>query len=401
MNNIFDVTVIGAGAIGTSVAYHLAEKGFSVAIIDSGDIAHGSSSHCDAVALICDKKPGIDTKMGAASIAHYKELSEKFSYDFEFDQKGCLYVCETEAEYEAASSYVAEQQRDGYDMSMIDSKMLQDMEPYLAEDMVGGIWTPGDAAMSPYKVCFAFIEEGKKLGLEVFTYCNIKEIKLGSNNEVEKIIFDEGEIITKKIINCAGVWAPIIGDMVGIDIPIQPRKGMNLVSEKTKKIVFHKILEFGYMMSKFDDINFKRNVSALVEEYNVAFNIEYTHAENILLGGYRGFRGFDNRSEIEAMKAIAERGLRFFPCLKDVNCIRSYAGVRPFVEDHLPIVSEVNEIPGFYIAAGHEGDGICLSPITGKLMAQMAAGEETDFDISQLKFSRFKDKAAQLDGREC
>lgn len=61
----------------------------------------------------------------------------------------------------------------------------------------------------------------------------------------------------------------------------------------------------------------------------------------------------------------------------------------------------MNEIPGFYIAAGHEGDGICLSPITGKLMAQMAAGEETDFDISQLRFSRFKAKAAQLDGREC
>ena len=52
------------------------------------------------------------------------------------------------------------------------------MEPYLAKDLLGGIWTPGDAAMSPYKVCFAFIEEGKKYGLEVFTYCNIKEIKL-------------------------------------------------------------------------------------------------------------------------------------------------------------------------------------------------------------------------------
>jgi hypothetical protein len=61
------------------------------------------------------------------------------------------------------------------------------MEPYLAKDLIGGIWTPGDAAMSPYKVCFAFIEEGKKFGLNVFTYCNIKEIKLGNNNQVEKL----------------------------------------------------------------------------------------------------------------------------------------------------------------------------------------------------------------------
>lgn len=392
--NKFDVTVIGAGAIGTSVAYHLCEKGLKVALIDHGDVAHGSSSHCDAVALICDKSPGLDTQMGDASIRHYKELAEKFSYDFEFDQKGCLYVCETESEYEAASKYAKTQADDGYDMSMVDAKTLSEMEPFLAKDMIGGIWTPGDAAMSPYKVCFAFVEEGKKLGLKVYTYTHIYGIKRDEKGRVTGVDTDHGLIETDRVVNCAGVWAPDIGDMVGIHIPITPRKGMNLISEKMDRIVWHKILEFGYMMSKFDDINFKRNVSPLVEEYNVAFNIEYTKADNILLGGYRGFRGFDIRSELEAMKAIAERGLRFFPCLKDVNCIRSYAGVRPFVKDHLPIVSHVDEVPGYYIAAGHEGDGICLSPITGKLMAQIITGEETDFDISKLRFSRFREKEA-------
>lgn len=387
----YDVVVIGAGAIGTSVAYHLCKKGYSVALLDHGDIANGSSSHCDAVALICDKQPGIDTAMGAASIALYKELASQFSYDFEFDQKGCLYVCETESEYEAAAAYANKQAEDGYDMSMVDAKTLAEMEPYLAKDLIGGIWTPGDAAMSPYKVCFAFTEEGKKLGLKVYTYCKIERIRLGANSQIEAIETNQGTIYTKAVVNCAGVWAPDIGNMVGIDIPIQPRKGMNLISEQTERFVWHKILEFGYMMSKFDDINFKRNVSPLVEEYNVAFNIEYTHDNNILLGGYRGFRGFDARSELEAMKAIAERGMRFFPRLKNINCIRSYAGVRPFVKDHLPIVSEVEEIPGFYIAAGHEGDGICLSPITGKIMAEMIAGEETAFDVSKLRFGRFKE----------
>ncbi len=92
----FDVVVIGAGAIGTSVAYHLAKKGLKTAILDKGDIAHGSSSHCDAVGLICDKLPGIDTMMGQASIDYYAELAEEFEYDFEHDPKGCLYVCETD-----------------------------------------------------------------------------------------------------------------------------------------------------------------------------------------------------------------------------------------------------------------------------------------------------------------
>ncbi len=388
----YDIAVIGAGAIGTSVAYHLCEKGLSVALIDRGDIAGGTSSHCDAVGLICDKQPGIDTVMGQASIDLYGELAKRFEYDFEYDPKGCLYVCETEPEVEAAQKYVAEQVANGCDMRMIGNEELCEMEPYIAKDLKGGIYTPGSGAIavSPYKVCYAFVEEARKLNLKVYSYCKIQKILLNAETKaVEGIETDQGTICTKKIVNCAGPWAPDIGDLVGVDIPIQPRKGMNLVSEQTERICNHKILEFGYMMSKFDNINFKRKVSPLVEEYNVAFNIEYTRANNLLVGGYRGFRGFDIRSEIEAMKAISERALRFFPCLRDVKCIRSYAGVRPFVEDHLPIVSDVDFVPGFYIAAGHEGDGICFSPITGKLMAQIVTGEKTDFDIGRLDYARF------------
>ncbi len=59
--------------------------------------------------------------------------------------------------------------------------------------------------------------------------------------------------------------------------------------------------------------------------------------------------------------------------------------------DHLPIVSEVEEVPGFYIASGHEGDGISMAPITGKMMTQLISNKDTDFNIDRLKFSRYKD----------
>jgi sarcosine oxidase subunit beta len=397
----YDAVVIGAGAIGSASAYYLSLAGYKVALLDRGDIAGGSSSHCDAVGLICDKQPGIDTAMGQASIDMYARLAQTFSYDFEFNPKGCLYACETEAEMEVAAEYTEKQRADGYGMRMVDSKELCELEPYIARDLAGGVYTPGESAIavSPYKVCFAFVEEGKKLGLDVYTYVGISAIRRGGAGHVERVETDAGDFVTKTVVNCGGVWAPEIGRLVGLDIPIQPRKGMNLVSEKTAKIAFHKVLEFGYMMSKFDNIEFKRSVSPLVEEYNVAFNIEYTNSDNILLGGYRGFRGYDIRSELEAMKAIAERGVRFYPALRGVNCIRSYAGVRPFVDDHLPIVSGVDEIPGFYIAAGHEGDGICFAPFTGKAVADIVRGEPTDFDLSRLSFARFK-KSANMKSHE-
>ena len=118
--------------------------------------------------------------------------------------------------------------------------------------------------------------------------------------------------------------------------------------------------------------------------------IEPTDADNFLLGGNREFRGYNIDSEIEVMQAVAERAIRFFPIIKDMNCIRTYSGLRPWVVDHLPIVSAVDEVPGYYIAAGHEGDGISLSAITGKMVSQIVTGEDTDFNIDKLRFSRFR-----------
>lgn len=387
--NSFDIVVIGGGVIGTSVAYHLAEKGFQVAVVERGDIASGTSSHCDAVALICDKKPGLDTEMGYASIQVFKDLTEKFSYDFEFCQRGSLYVCETEQEYEVAADYVRQQQADGYEMRMVDNKEMQEIEPFLATDLVGGIWTVPDASMNPYKLCYAFVEEGKKLGMKVFTHHTVQGVERDEKGAVSGVITDRGIFKAKRVVNCGGAWSRELGKMVGLDIPIFPRKGTNLISEKSFKICGQKVHEFGYMLSKFEDISFKRNVSELVEKHNVAFAIEPTLADNFLLGGNREYKGFDITTEIEVIRAIAERGIRFFPIISEINLIRTYAGLRPYCVGHLPIVSEVSEVPGYYIAAGHEGDGISLSGITGRYMAAIMAEEETLFNIDPLKFSRF------------
>lgn len=391
MNN-YDVVIVGAGAIGSSVAYHLAKEGMKVALMDQGDIANGTSSHCDAVALICDKKPGIDTKMGYESIQLYKQFSKEFDYDFEFHQRGSLYLCETDQEYELAKEYADQQAADGYDMRMVDMHEMSEMEPYLAKDLVGGIWTEPDSSMSPYKLCYAYVHEGKKHGLTVLDRHTVTGIERDEKGAVVAIDTDQGKVRTNKIVNCCGAWAAALGDMVGIDIPIKPRKGVILISEKSFKICHQKVHEYGYMLSKFEDIDYKRNVSELVEKNNVAFAIEPTESDNFLLGGNRELKGYDISAEIDVMKAIAERGIRFFPVIKEISCIRAYAGVRPWVRDHLPIVSAVDEVPGYYIAAGHEGDGISLSAITGRMMSQIMTDKETDFNIDKLKFSRYKEQ---------
>ncbi|MFQ3903440.1 FAD-dependent oxidoreductase [Staphylococcus sp. 50Mo3-1] len=386
----FDAVVIGGGIIGSSVAYYLSKEGYSVALVEKGDIASGTSSRCDAVALICDKKPGMDTEIGYRSIQLYKELAKEFSFDFQFSTRGSLYVCETEQELEIARTYVNQQRANGYDMKTVSHEELPDIERHLANDLAGGVWTETDSTMNPYLVCYAFIEEAKKYGLTVFTNEEVKEITQGPNGSVEAVKTSTKTIYTNTVVNCAGVWASKIGALVNINIPIRPRKGLILVTEKTKNIVHQKVHEFGYMLSKFEDISYKRNVSDLVERNNIAFTIEPTEANNYLVGGHRDFTGYDTSTDHEVMKGIAERATRFLPILKNVNCIRAYAGIRPWVVDHLPIISEVDEVPGYYIASGHEGDGISMAPITGKMMTELISQKSTEFNIESLKFSRYK-----------
>ncbi|MDR1796538.1 MAG: FAD-binding oxidoreductase [Clostridiales Family XIII bacterium] len=386
----FDAIVVGGGVIGTQAAYHLFKEGLEVALVERYDIADGTSSHCDAVVLIGDKMPGIDTEQGYASIQRFKEIVQEVPYDFEFKVRGLLYVCETEPEMEAAAGYVADQVRDGYDMQMLDTKDILAREPYLAKDLIGGFWSSADATLNPYKLCYALVNHMRAQGAKIYDRTNVTGVLLDEKRRVKGVETDRGTLLAKNVINCGGAWAPELARMAGCDLPIQPRKGLCLISEKAFPICSQKVQEFGYMMSKFEGINFTRNVSERVARTNVAMVIEPTDADNFILGGNREFKGFDISAEIESIQAIAERGIRFFPILREMNLIRAYAGVRPYMPDHLPVVSEVDNVPGYYIAAGHEGDGISLSAITGKMIAQLVTGKPTDFNIDKLKYSRLQ-----------
>jgi sarcosine oxidase subunit beta len=140
-------------------------------------------------------------------------------------------------------------------------------------------------------------------------------------------------------------------------------------------------------MAKFGE---KRDVEPDMETYGVAMVYEPTEHGNFLIGSSREFVGFDTRSDLQVLRLMAKRALRFFPAIKNINVIRSYAGLRPWTPDHFPIVSPVPSMPGLYIAAGHEGDGIGLAPITGKVITEMIVGKSTSVPVEPLRFDRFK-----------
>src|SRR5690606_25067800 len=160
----------------------------------------------------------------------------------------------------------------------------------------------------------------KQYGLKLQTRA---EVKLVSKKEDFTIETTKGTFTAEKVVNAAGVWAPYIGTMLNIDIPIKPRKGHIMVGARQKPVMIRNVMEFGYLMNKFQR---DRIADPETLKHGVALVLEPTESQNFLLGSSRQFVGFDASVDIRVVQTMAKRALRFFPKMNDFNIIRTYTG---------------------------------------------------------------------------
>ncbi|HEF7288131.1 TPA: FAD-binding oxidoreductase [Bacillus cereus] len=383
-----DVLIIGGGIIGCSIAYYTSKYGRDVTIIEKGEFVSGTSSRCDGNILAIDKDPGFDSQMSLVSQKLVTDLSEELEHSFEYRAPGSILVCESDEEMEAAQQWVNRQQEAGLPFRMLDRQDIREESPFFADDLLGGLECATDSTVNPYLLAFSLLSEAQKFGAKAFKQTEVKSMEIETDGSFV-VETTNGTFTAQQVVNTAGVWAPKIGQMLNINIPIEPRKGHIIVASRQQHVGCRKVMEFGYLISKFGG---KRKVDALTEKYGVALVFEPTESQNFLIGSSREFVGFHTRINNEVIKCIANRAIRFYPKMADMMVIRSYAGLRPWTEDHLPIISRVEHIPNYFIAAGHEGDGISLAAVTGKVIEELLNEKETIIPIEPLRLSRFTER---------
>ena len=389
-----DVAVVGSGVIGAACAYFLARSGMQVALVERGDVASGSYGGCDGIIIAQDHLPGYDSSLTMASNRIFQRLTKELDWDFEYTQKGTLLVIETEEEREFMLERMRQQIEGGLPVRFVDSQELYDQEPLLAPGLRGAIECATDAACMPIHLAVALVRGARRLGAEIHTFEEVRQITRDRQGRIAGLTTDTREIRTPRIINCCGVWAPFLGKLVGLDVPIRPRRGQLIVVERSTQVGHRMISEAHYIMAKFHP-ELTEGTDSEMLKYGVAFVFEPTASGTMLLGSSREFAGYDTRTTQPVLRAIIRRAIRFIPSLAGLHCIRTYGGLRPFTPDHLAIISPVEEVPGFYIAAGHEGNGIGLAPLTGQLMSQIVHGEPTTVDVTPLGWSRFRTQAGE------
>ena len=374
-----DVVVIGGGVIGASIAYHLAKRKVDVVLLEKGDAASGSSGACGGTIFLQTKSPGTHLELALESSRRFVHLEQELGAGFEYHCQGGMIVVEHDEELRTMEKFVEKQNNSGLEVSLLDPKQARELEPSLSEKIWGATFSPMDAQVNPMFLTFAFLKAAQGLGAKILTNTRATGFQRTSNC-IKSVKTDKGEIRTDTVVNAGGVYAAEIGALLDLEIPVRPRRGQLVVTEAVGPIISRCMLSAQYIAAKFNP--------ALAQKGG-GISIEPTASGNFVLGSTREFVGFDNRVTPEKLLHIAKHVGRIIPCLKNLNFIRAFAGLRPYTPDGLPILGTVAGLGGFIMAAGHEGDGIALSPITGEIIAELIVDNNTGFPIEEYRLERF------------
>jgi len=248
---------------------------------------------------------------------------------------------------------------------------------------MGSTFSALDSQAHPILLTFGFLRSAQKSGAKVFTNIQVRDIEV-AHGRISAVNTDKGKIETRTAINAAGTFAAEIGRMVNLTVPIKPRRGQILVTEAVPPVLKHCILSAMYIAAKFNP--------KIAETGGVGFAVEQTANGNILVGSTREFVGFDKGTTYEGIQSIASTILRVIPKIENLHVIRAFAGLRPYTPDGLPILGKVESLDGFIMAAGHEGDGITLAPITGEMIAGLVVSGSSPFPLDDFQLARFSTK---------
>ncbi|WP_158591713.1 NAD(P)/FAD-dependent oxidoreductase [Oceanobacillus halophilus] len=369
-----DAVVIGGGVIGTSVAYRLAKER-KVILLERKEIGGQTSGNCDKAIILQSKKPGFPIKLAKASRRIYDQLEEELETSIEYNKNGGMILIEKEEHLNFMKKFVDRQNKAGLRVKLIDAKEAKAFQPYLSDNLVGATYSTEDAEVNPLLLTQAFSRAARRSGVDIRLYTEVVGIDC-QNGRVVGVKTDRGYISTELVINAAGPFAGEIAEMVGVPLTIIPRRGVILISEKVPPMIHGNILCSQYIAAKHQSEEYGK-----APPFGIGLSLGQTDSGNLLIGGSREFTGYNKEINPELLASIASHAIRMVPSLGNVQIIRSMIGFRPFTGNGLPIIDEVPGVQGFVIAAGHEGDGIALAPITGILVASLVAGESNYKDL--------------------
>lgn len=372
-NSMYDVIIIGSGVSGSSIARELSRYEGKICVIDkASDIGEGTSK---ANSGICHS--GFDAKSGTLKAQlnikgnkMMNDLSQEL--DFPFEQNGSLVVALEGDKIEELEELCKQGTENGVEgLRVLSQQEVRDMEPNIAEGVIGALYAPTGGIVCPFGLNLAFAENASINGVEFKLDTEVLVIEKKDNYWLVKT--SKGDFETNYVVNAAGVYADVFHNMVSKDkIQIIPRRGDYCLLDKT--------------VGSF----VKKTIFQLPNEFGKGVLVSPTTHGNIIVGptamDIKDKEGTNTTQEgLDFLQEKANRTVKGLP-LRQV--ITSFAGLRAHEINGDYVIGEVEGAPGFFDCAGIESPGLTASPAIGVYIADLVEKkanfkQKTDFISSR------------------
>jgi D-hydroxyproline dehydrogenase subunit beta len=358
-----EVAVVGAGIVGAATAWELHARGVDVALLDRGEVSGATTGLGEGNVLCCDKEVGPELELTLAGLDVYEELEAVLGEQARIRRKGALVVHRSDETWANEPQRVERLRAAGVQGAVIDLDEVGAREPELTGELAGASFFPADLQCAPRAIARALAGTLPR----VHTGLEVQRVAI-EGDRVTGLRTSDGLLACDAAVIAAGPWSRALAEAAGVALPLEPRKGQLVrlaASTRDERFIRHKVVEAGYLGS----------VASVDAGLQVTTVLETTWEGDVLVGSSRERRGFDRSVDDAVSDAMLEQGFALMPGLRALRRDAAWAGLRPWLPDHLPAIGPSGAVVGLWLATGHEGSGVALGPVTGRLVAQLYAGE--------------------------
>lgn len=372
----YQVVVIGGGAIGLSVAYHLAKLGvIDVLVLDKDSLVKGATGR-NGGGVRAQWTSVENIVLAKRSIDAFKRFAGETGHNLFFRQGGYLFLTRSEEQMAALRKAAAFQNSHGVRTRTISldeaGRLVAGLD---TTGCVGATFNPDDAVLFPWPIVWGYKEAAEKRGVHVATFTSVEGLEV-SGGRVVAVQTNRGRVACDWVVNAVGAWSKPIAQWVDVDLPIKPERHEILVSEPLKPFLDPMLVDLsnGYYINQ--DMR-----GELVGGLG-------THTEESMQW----------HSSLEFLREFSKTTLRLLPRLGPVRVLRQWAGSYDKTPDAKPILGVARDGPANFVQAnGFSGHGMMICPMVGTLIAQLIAGRKPDLDLRPWALERFAEGAVEAD----
>ncbi|MGQ0507628.1 MAG: glycine oxidase ThiO [Myxococcaceae bacterium] len=362
-----DVIVIGGGIMGCAVSFRLAQRGLSVTVLErSIPGAEASSAAAGMLAPQMEaKSPGplLDLCLRSRALfgALADELKELTGIDVGYVRSGILDVALEENALHGLEAAVAWQRAHGLRAELLSTDAARELEPQLSPRAAGAAYFPDDHQVDNRLLVRALSMAAAKVGGRRQTGL-VRGLRT-QGDTASGVDLDGSALEAPSVVLAAGSWSSLVpGTRVEPSV-VRPARGQ-MLQFQTRLPLLTRILASnrGYLVPRADG--------------------------RLIAGSTLEHVGFEKQVTGDGLAKILSMALELCPALAQAPVDSFWAGLRPYTEDHLPLLGE-GPLRGLYLATGHFRNGILLAPITAKLTAELVAGEKPTVNLQPFRFDRF------------